>query len=201
MSDLFQDKASDWDSRPFPMQISEGVFGAIKARVKLTSELRVLDFGAGTGLLISKVAPFVGKLLAVDISAAMLEKLVSKPELAGKVTAFCQDILDRPLTERADLVVSAMAMHHVEDTRALAFTLFDHLVPGGRIALADLDSEDGTFHPPNTEGVFHQGFDRANFGQLLSDAGFVEIEFDTAVVVHKENSKYPVFLVTATKPS
>jgi hypothetical protein len=24
---------------------------------------------------------------------------------------------------------------------------------------------------------------------------------DTAVVVHKENNKYPVFLVTATKPS
>ena len=92
-------------------------------------------------------------------------------------------------------------MHHVEDTRALAFTLFDHLVPGGRIALADLDSEDGTFHPPNTEGVFHQGFDRAHLGQLLSDAGFVEVEFATAVVVHKENSKYPVFLVTATKPS
>ena len=78
MNDLFHDKASDWDSRPFPLQISEGVFGAIKARVKLTSVLRVLDFGAGTGLLISKVAPFVGKLLAVDISAAMLEKLAEQ---------------------------------------------------------------------------------------------------------------------------
>lgn len=200
MNDLFQDKAGDWDTRPFPLQISEGVFRALEARVTLTPALRVLDFGAGTGLLISKVAPFVGRLLAVDVSAAMLEKLASKPELAGKVTVFCQDILERPLPERADLVVSAMAMHHVENTRALAVALFNHLEPGGRIALADLDREDGTFHPPDAEGVFHHGFERSHLGALLADAGFIDVAFETAVVVHKEQRSYPVFLVTGTKP-
>ena len=70
-----------------------------------------------------------------------------------------------------------------------------------RALAADLDTEDGTFHPANTEGVFHQGFDRADLGKLLVDAGFVDVAFDTAVVVHKEQRAYPVFLVTARKPA
>ena len=34
------------------------------------------------------------------------------------------------------------------------------LVPGGRLALSDLDSEDGTFHSAEAEGIHHLGFDR-----------------------------------------
>jgi SAM-dependent methyltransferase len=201
VSDLFHDKAVDWDKRPFPMQISDGVSAALQKRVPLAPELRVLDFGAGTGLIASKLAPHVGQLLAVDVSPAMLEQLAAKPELAGKVRIFCQDITVAPLSERVDLIVSAMAMHHVEDTAALARALFAHLVPGGRVALADLDTEDGTFHPANTDGVFHHGFDRGRLGQLLADAGFVDVEFGTACEVDKEQRRYPIFLVTARRPS
>lgn len=201
MSDLFRDKAADYDQRPVPAQISEGVFAALQARVSLGPSLRVLDFGAGTGLLATKVAPLVGRVLAVDVSPAMLEKLAAKPELAGKVEIFCQNILDRPLEQRAELVVSAMAMHHVENTRALFHALFAHLEPGGSVALADLDTEDGSFHPPDTEGVFHSGFDRAHLRQLLSDAGFVDVAIDTACVVHRDDRPYPVFLATARRPA
>lgn len=200
VSDLFEDKASDWDERPVPVQISVGVFEALERSVTLSADATVLDFGAGTGLVCSKVAPRVARVLAVDISRAMLDKLAAKPELAGKVEIFCQNILETPLEQRADLIVSAMAMHHVEDTRALARTLFDHLLPGGQVALADLDAEDGTFHPPDTEGVFHAGFERDALGALLQEVGFDEPTFTTAVDVTKEERTYPVFLVTATKP-
>lgn len=203
MTDLFRDKADDWDTRPVPAQISEGVFTALSRRVALTPALTVLDFGAGTGLLLSKLAPHVGRLVAVDISAAMLDKLAQKlgeqPELAGKVRIVCQDITRTPLDERVELVVSAMAMHHVEDTGALLAALHGHLVPGGRVALADLDAEDGSFHPPGTEGVFHHGFDRDRLTRQLTDAGFVDVELDTACVVHRDERGYPVFMVTATK--
>jgi SAM-dependent methyltransferase len=201
VSDLFRDKAVDWDERPFPMQISDGVSAALRARVPLSPELRVLDFGAGTGLIASKLAPFVGQLLAVDVSPAMLEQLAAKPELAGKVQIFCQDITRAPLGREVDLIVSAMALHHVEDTAQLSRALFAHVAPGGRVALADLDTEDGSFHPPDTEGVFHHGFDRGHLGQLLADAGFVDVEFGTACEVDKEQRRYPIFLVTARRPS
>ena len=49
----------------------------------------------------------------------------AKPELVGKVEPVCQNILEVPLGRRVELIVSAMAMHHVEDTAALARTLFD----------------------------------------------------------------------------
>jgi len=40
-----------------------------------------MDFGAGTGLITSQVAPLVKKIVAVDISETMLNKLFTKPEL------------------------------------------------------------------------------------------------------------------------
>lgn len=201
MVDLFEDKAGDWDERPVPQQISEGVYGAIADRVALSPELHVMDFGAGTGLIASRIAPQIGHLHAVDISKAMLEKLAEKEALRGKVDIHCQDIISEPLDERVDLVVSAMAMHHVEDTAALLRTLYEHLKPGGEVALADLDSEPGDFHPPDVEGVYHHGFDRERLGTLLEEAGFANPEFGTACNVAKDGRSYGVFLVTATKPS
>jgi 2-polyprenyl-3-methyl-5-hydroxy-6-metoxy-1,4-benzoquinol methylase len=200
MTDLFQDKAAEWDARPVPAQISEGVAQAIEAHVALAPEMTVMDFGAGTGLIAGHIAPRVRKILAVDVSASMLAQLASKPALADKTEVFCQNILEAPLSREVDLIVSAMAMHHVEDTRALARALFAHLVAGGHIALADLDAEDGTFHPPNTEGVFHHGFGRDALGAILRDAGFIDVRFVTACTVSKESGRYPIFLVTAKKP-
>ncbi len=200
MTDLFQDKAADWDSRPIPAQISEGVFGAIERSVPLSAETTVLDFGAGTGLVVEKLAPRVGHILAVDISAAMLAKLAEKPALRGRVEVFCQDITEAPLERRVDLVVSAMAAHHVEDTAALFRALFEHLNPGGRVALADLDAEDGDFHPAGTEGVYHTGFDRDALTALVAGVGFADVRIDTACTVDRDAKRYPIFLLTARRP-
>ncbi len=201
MSDLFSDKAREWDAMPLPAQISAGVWRALEEAVRFSPEQIVMDFGAGTGLLASRVAPKVARVLAVDVSPAMLEQLAAKPELAGRVEVHCQDILTTPLERDVDLVVSAMAMHHVEDTRALVRALFEHLRAGGSLALADLDLEQGDFHPPGTEGVFHPGFDRVALGAMLEEAGFETPRFTTACEVVKEGRRYPIFLVTARKPS
>lgn len=201
MTDLFEEKARDWDTRPLPVQISTGVFDALTKQVTFTPEQIVMDFGAGTGLVCTKVAPLVKEILAVDISAAMLEQLGAKPELADKCEIYCQDILVEPLERKADVVVSAMAMHHVEDTVALLATLYDHLTPGGQIAIADLDKEEGDFHPPGIEGVYHFGFDREELTALIEGAGFNAPEFVTAVEIDKGEKTYPIFLVTATRPA
>lgn len=199
MTDLFEDKAHDWDTRPLPAQISDGVVNAIKAHVPLDPSQDVMDFGAGTGLICTRLASEVRRVLAVDISRAMLEQLAQKPEAQDKIEVRCQDILDSPLEERVDLIVSAMAMHHVEDTEALCKAFFAHLNPGGQIALADLDTEAGDFHPPGMEGVYHHGFDRDALSARLLEAGFIEPRFFTACEVTKEARPYSIFLVTATK--
>ena len=199
MNDLFQHKAGDWDTRPAPVQISAGVGRTLLEQVDLRDDMTVMDFGAGTGLICAQVAPHVGRVYAVDVSAAMLEQLVAKPELQGKVEAMHVDILATPLPQQVDLIVSAMAMHHVEDMDRLLQAFGEHLAPGGTVALADLDSEDGSFHPPDPEGVYHRGFDRHALREKLGAHGFADIEFTTAVEVDRDGKRYPVFLVTATR--
>jgi 2-polyprenyl-3-methyl-5-hydroxy-6-metoxy-1,4-benzoquinol methylase len=103
------------------------------------------------------------------------------------------------LESEFDLIVSAMAMHHVEDTDKLFQRFAELLKPGARVALADLDKEDGTFHPEDVEGVFHHGFERAELESLMQKHGFTDIEFTTAHVVKKEEREYPIFLVTASR--
>jgi putative AdoMet-dependent methyltransferase len=199
MGDLFEEKSKDWDRRDMVLRLSAGVGAAVLEHVPLQADWEVLDFGAGTGLASAQVAPLVSKIVAVDVSQAMLDVLVAKPELAGKVEPVCQDILQRPLGQTFDLVMSAMAMHHVEDTHALVDAFSAHLDRGGMLALADLDAEDGSFHPADIEGVYHSGFDRGALGRLLEQHGFTDVRFVTAHTVAKEERGYPVFLVTAVK--
>lgn len=199
--DHFKEKASDWDERPVPQQVSAGVGRLLVELVEDGASMRLMDFGAGTGLVTGHVAPRVAHVAAVDVSESMLARLREKPELEGKVSTHCQDLLVEPLGERFDGIVSAMALHHVEDTDKLLAAFRDHLRSGGFVALADLDAEDGTFHPPGTEGVFHHGFDRESLSRALEIAGFVDIRFQTAVEVKREReAPYPVFLVTARRP-
>ena len=199
MTDLFNEKSKSWDSDATVKTLSSAIGSLILERVSLNTQMDVMDFGAGTGLISSHVAPRVKKIVAVDISEAMLNKLVSKPELDGKVEAVCQDILKMPLDEKFDLIMSAMAIHHVEDTGKLIQVFSEHLKAGAMVALADLDKEDGSFHPEGTEGIFHHGFERGGFKEILEQSGFEDIHFFTAYKVIKGDNKFPVFLVVAKK--
>ena len=200
MTDLFKEKAQNWDRRELVRQLSAAVGRAMRERLPLSDDMTIMDFGAGTGLITGQLADRVRQVVAVDTFPAMLEKLQAKPELHGRVTARCQDILAQPLDQQFDCIVSAMAMHHVQDTERLIRVLVDHLKPGGHLALADLDTEDGHFHPEGAQGVYHHGFDRDALAALMERQGLADIQFITAHKVERENGVYPVFLATAIKP-
>lgn len=199
MADLFEEKAKDWDANDRRARLASAIGASILEHVPLHERMTVLDFGAGTGLIAGQIAPLVDRVVAADTSQAMLDKLASKPELKGKVDTVCQDILDNPLDARFDLIVSAMAMHHVENTAKLIQIFSEHLNDDGTVALADLDKEDGSFHPADTEGVFHFGFERDELRQIMERHGFKEVEFLTAHTIKGDEKDYPIFLVTARK--
>lgn len=198
MTDLFKEKAQDWDVNEMVQALSSGIGAALKANVVFNDTQWVMDFGAGTGLITAQIAHMVKQVTAVDVSQAMLDKLMAKADLHGKVEAVCQNILEQPLGTCFELIVSAMAMHHVADTDKLLARFAEHLKSGGKIALADLDEEDGSFHPAEAEGVYHAGFNREAFRSLLSRHNFIDIRFVTAHTVVKGEKSYPVFLVLAT---
>ena len=58
-----------------------------------------------------------------------------------------------------DLIVSAMTLHHIAEISTLLCSLSRWLRSGGYLALADLDTEDGSFHQDLTD-VHHFGLDR-----------------------------------------
>ena len=92
----------------------------------------------------------------------------------------------------------------LDSSAGMLNALADHVKPGGRVALADLDTEDGGFHG-DAGGVVHHGFARETFGHWLRQAGFADAQFSTAFTVRRESDDgtrhdYPIFLAIASKP-
>ena len=109
----------------------------------------------------------------------MREVIAEKLAASGRndVTAIPFDLTAEPPSgEPFDLAISLLVLHHVADTATALAAIRALLAPGGRIAIADLDTEDGTFHDPDAEGIHHHGFDREKLGELARDAGFVDVE-------------------------
>ena len=198
MADLFKEKAEIYDSKDWEKELS-AIGKMISSKIPFHDQMHVMDFGAGTGLLCSQVSPLVKKITAVDISEAMLEKLNLKPDLKTKVNAVCLNIMNTPIEGEFDMIISAFALHHVEDTNRLIQTFAEHLGAGSRVALVDIDEEDGSFHSEDNSGVFHCGFDRDNLKTTLKMNSFEHIEFVQTHFFKWDEKEYSAFLVTAIK--
>ncbi len=195
--DLFANKSKVWDKGSKRVKNAKAIADTILKNIKLDKQMQLLDFGAGTGLLSYHLAPHVAKIVALDNSPSMLEKFREKaPEFACETEIVLSDIADYRCTGCYDGIVSSMTMHHVEDIPTLFRQMHALLKPNGFIALADLDSEDGSFHSDNT-GVYHFGFDREKLSEVAKTAGFEKIAFETASTIAKEDRSYSVFLMTA----
>jgi SAM-dependent methyltransferase len=198
----FDERARDWDT-PERRERAEQVAAAIRAAVPLHPETRLIDIGAGTGLLGLALAGDVGEVVLAEPSDGMLEVARGKLAAIGhaRVTAVRFDLTsDAPPAEPFDLAVSLLVLHHLEDTAGALGAILQLLRPGGRIALADLDTEDGSFHDTDAEGIHHHGFDRDTLADLARAAGFVDVAFRTATEIEHESERFPVFLLIARRP-
>ena len=199
----FDERARDWDTRE-RIDRAARVAAAIEESIPLRRTDRLVDVGAGTGLLGLALVDDVGEIVLSDPSAGMIEVATEKLAAAGlgSVTAVRHDLLADPApADRFDVAVSLLVLHHIDDTAAALAAIRDLLVPGGRIALADLDTEDGTFHSAEAEGIHHLGFDRTVLMQLADAAGFEEVATRTAMEIEEDGgARYPVFLLTGRRP-
>lgn len=197
--DFFAEKAKDYDNEKSRTQNVSTIAQTILNEVSFSKEMSIMDFGSGTGLLLSEIAPYVGAITAVDISPAMIAVLQSKKEeIKSPLQIVQMDLTKETLDKKFDAIISSMTIHHIEDTLALFKKFHSLLKEDGTIAIADLDTEDGSFHTENT-GVFHCGFDREDFAQILKNAGFKNIKIQNASTITKSTNHYSVFLITAKK--
>jgi len=200
-TERFDRAAATWDLSDRRVQVAKTVAEAISTRLSLPRAWDVLDFGCGTGLLTLALAPGVASITGADTSPGMLQALGAKADAQGLPVVLRTLDTAGPgdLGGPYHLIVSSMTLHHIADVPALFRQFARALHPGGGIALADLDQEDGSFHE-DASGVQHNGFVREHLQAWLEDAGFRKVRCETAAITHKGGRDYSIFLVTAVNP-
>jgi SAM-dependent methyltransferase len=100
----------------------------------------VVDLGAGTGQFTRAVAPECARVIAVDVSPVMLDRLRRTTD-ASNVEVFPSGFLTyEHHGPPADFVYSRYALHHLPDFwKAVALTRIHHVLkPGGVLRLSDV---------------------------------------------------------------
>lgn len=198
----FDERAKEWDT-PERVERAAAIADAVRAAVPISAGMRAIEIGAGTGLLGLQFAGDLASLLLTDPSTGMLEvaaEKVRRGALSTVTVAPFELLRDPAPLGPFDLLLSLLVLHHVDDTAAAFAAMYGLLGPGGRIALADLDKEDGTFHDADAEGIHHLGFERERVAGLARAAGFVDIGFTTAAEIERDGRTYPLFLLSARRP-
>jgi len=197
--DLFAHKSKSWDMNSKRVQNAKAIAKLIVKNIKLDDTMEIMDFGAGTGLLSFFVSQKVAKVVAVDNSPSMLEEFKKKSrEFASQTEVLAKDLSVDTIDRKFDGIISSMTIHHLENISSLFEKFYTMLNDGGFIAIADLDTEDGSFHSDNT-GVYHHGFDRKSLQSIAENVGFKDVHFDLASTIKKPHCSFTVFLLTAVK--
>lgn len=196
----FDSRAAQWDHLPRRVALAKAVVETIIREAAPQSGMRMLDYGAGTGLVTLGLQPLVKEVIAVDSSRGMLEQLEMKANEAGITnlqTLFIDLNSDWNLPQGIDLLVSSMTMHHVPEVAPLLAHFRESMNPGAQLCIADLQQEDGTFHDDAT-GIPHKGFAVEEMEGFFLEAGFKEVRTVLAMTVQKERDgkiqEYPVNL-------
>lgn len=202
--DYFAQKSKTYESDIKRVSNVKNIANAICEKINFNKNETILDFGSGTGLLSEEISLHVKKIITNDISNSMNEALKEKiknNKFACRIettnTNLCHENFPHP---QVDGIISSMTIHHIEDIPSLFKTFFKMLKHDGFIAIADLETEDGTFHTKDT-GVFHFGFDKDKFLAYAKKAGFINLEIKTVSIAKKSQGTYPIFLLTGRKPS
>ena len=182
MDDEWAEYAPTWDSDPAARLYAEAAFGALTPLLAATGTelagLRVLDFGAGTGLLTERLADEGASVVAVDTSAAMIGVLRAKIADRGWTSVTADVDLPDP-SERFDLVVCSSVCSFLDDYPGTAQDLAGRLDPGGLFVQWDWERPDG-------EGDGH-GLSRAEIVTALVGAGLTDVAVETGFTVPFED--------------
>ena len=93
----------------------------------------VLDAGCGMGRHARQIAPFAGRVVAVDFSRAIDQAARNTADM-GNVDCVQADLLALPLADESfDFIYSLGVLHHLDDTAGALRGLVRKLRPGGRL--------------------------------------------------------------------
>ena len=201
----FDTKADSWDMNPMHIERAEAIAKQIIERIPLMPWMNALEFGAGTGITSFLLKDHLKKITMLDSSPEMVRVMNQKIRSSGasNLSASCFDLEKSPFSgEKFDLILTQMALHHVNDVHNIIDKFFDMLNPGGYLAVADLYPENGSFHGGDFTG--HKGFDTGALSSMLEEKGFRNIHSNRCFTILKQISpeeirQFDLFLLTANK--
>lgn len=200
----FDAKARDWDKNQRYIDRSEAVAKAILERIPVNPKMKALEYGSGTALLSFALKDYFEEITLMDNSKEMTlvaeEKIAAHHILNMKPLFF--DLEHEDYNDKFDIIYNQMVMHHVNDIDSMVSKFYNLLNKGGYLAIADLYTEDGSFHGEGFYG--HLGFDVDLFALKLRETGFVDSIHQHCYCISKTSdeglvSEFPIFLLIARK--
>ncbi len=173
--EFFSSAAGQWDKLRRELF---GVHSEVPALLGLLdSDWTVGDLGCGTGRVATALAPFVGRIVAVDSSAQMLEAARQRlaaldGPLAGRVELRQGELEALPLaTAELDAAVLLLVLHHIVDPGEALVEVARTLKPGGRLLIVDMAPHEREEYR-HEMGHLWLGLPAERLDSWLSTAGF-----------------------------
>lgn len=208
--DRFSEEAAGWDEKPGHAERAQSVAALVRAIVPLRSDMRVIEIGGGTGLLARSLVGDIDTAVVTDVAPGMVDvatSVLDDPRYAGWSARLFDIEHDELPTQRYDLVLGLLALHHMGDVASVTRRCAQLLAPGGHLALIDLDHDPhGAFHAHVHDFDGHDGFRRADVAGWFEAAGLVDVTTADAGVVDKEGpdgrpAQFPMFIATGRLPA
>jgi tRNA (cmo5U34)-methyltransferase len=199
MSD-FDSRAREWDKDKMHTERSQAIASELEKMIPLQHSMKALEYGAGTGLLSFLLKDRFSEITLMDQSKEMVKVCEEKAEYhkAKHIKALWYDLEHKDYAKKFDIIYNQMVLHHVTEVDGILKTFYSMLNPDGYLAIADLYTEDGSFHGPNAK--VHLGFEPEKLIETLKFIGFKKFEYRTCFEIKRvPGIKFPVFLLVAQK--
>lgn len=168
---FFSSAANQWD------RLRVELFGSVSHVYPLLGWLDgtwvVGDLGCGTGPIAEAVAPFVGRVVAVDASSDMLEAARRRLGELRNVDVRLGALERLPVEASSlDAACVALVLHHVPDPVRVLAEVGRVLKPGGRLLIVDMLTHDREEYRLSMGHVW-LGFSEMQLSRWLGAEGFV----------------------------
>ncbi len=143
----------------------------------LDDEMVVGDLGCGTGAVADVLAPFVGRVIAVDHSREMLA--VARRRLDGRLNVELRegDLEALPIDDASlDVALLVLTLHHLPDPLAVFIEAARVLRPRGRLVVIDMTPHDRERYRQEMGHVW-LGFGETQLAEWLAEAGFGALRY------------------------
>jgi tRNA (cmo5U34)-methyltransferase len=200
----FDAKARDWDKNQRYIDRSEAVAKAILQIIPVHRGMKALEYGSGTALLSFELKDMFEEITLMDNSREM--NLVTEEKIADQniqnMKPLFFDLEHQDYSGKFDIIYNQMVMHHVRDIDAMFLKFYNLLNSGGYLAIADLYTENGSFHGEGFNG--HLGFDVEQLADKLKAVGYGNISHRQCYIIERTDeegfvTEFPIFLLTGMK--